>query len=68
MMGNFTGGLNPLRQSLDPPSAETGFGNLIILTNTTLIALNTTQILLTNLKRKVFSLTKKALFFQIKGV
>ena len=65
MMGNFTGGLN-LRPPLDLPSAETYFGDLIILTNITLIAPNKTHILLTNLKSKLCSLTKKVLPFQIK--
>ena len=65
---NFTGVWNALKPPLDPPSAETCFGNLLILINITLIALNTTQILLTNLKSKACPLTKKVLFFQIKAV
>ena len=61
-------GWNPLRLPLDLPSAETCFGNLFILTTVTLIALNKTHILLTNLKSKPSSLTKEVLFFQIKVV
>ena len=66
MIGNFTVDLNLLRSSLDLPSAKTCFGDLIILTNITFIALNKTHILLTNLKSKVCFLTKKVLSFQIK--
>ena len=56
-IGNFTEVLNLLRSPLDLPSAETCFGDLIILTNITFIALNKAHILLTNLKSKVCSLT-----------
>ena len=68
MIGNFTGDLNSLRPPLDSPSTEICFGNLIILTNITLIALNKTHIVLTNLNSNICFLTKKELFFQIKVV
>ena len=55
----FYGGWKPMRQPLYPSSDETCFSNFFSLTSITLISLNTTHMLLTYLKRKVCSLTKK---------